>query len=186
MLFYSLTLSLATLLIGAIERYLAITKPIYHRCKVTMRRIVYATLSVWVISFLVATIFTIPVVMARSARAVFICLIAFGAVMLGIIIFVLAILLKTLSTAKASCRSAQRCAQKNKDNKSTSSPYFKKRVRLVTIFLSMMIFYVVTFLPMIMTWILICIDTLTHLPDFDLIVVDVPRHNKALVTTDHM
>lgn len=186
MLEYSFTLSLGTLLLGALERYLAITKPYYHKRNITMIRIVYSTVAVWVFSLVPPSILLALMkytIMNFNSDRVIMYSFVFDAVMLGMIIFVVTILILTLSTARASCREKttkltrhHKCPQRNQRNKSTRSPSFKKRLRLVVIFMIMMVLYIVTFLPLTIGRVLYDTGTVKNLPFFDNMVIIIVCH----------
>ena len=170
MLEYSLILTLGSLLVAAFERYLCITKPIFHRRYVTRKHVILGTLLVWFISFLppltLIALMDFKYDEAESA-SVTIYSYVFDVVMLILIGLSLLFLALSLRVSKRSCDF--RRARSTSDSLRRSIA--KRRMRLITIFMSMIVAYAVTFIPFAGTRILYDLDVLSDFAITDQIVV---------------
>ena len=155
MLEYSLTLSLTTLLLGALERYLAITRPFVHKSYVTFERLVCATSTVWCFSLLtpltLLSLMNFNAVLYLNHPHVVMYSYVFDCLMFLCICFSCAILLLTFKAANSSCTLRRKIGgtQGNARLREQSMLINKqKKIRLVVIFICMMIGYILTFLPL--------------------------------------
>lgn len=181
MLEYSFTVSLGTLLLGALERYLAITNPYYHKQKVTLMRIMYSTFAVWFLSLIPPCILLALMncnIANFNKSGVIIYSFAFDAVMIAVIIFVVTMLLLSLTTARAACSDQAKLTrhQGNQPPRKRKSTTFRKKLRLVVIFLIMMVLYIITFLPLTIGRVLFDVGMVKNLSSFDRLVMIIVCH----------
>lgn len=155
MLEYSLVLSLGTLLLGASERYLSISRAYYHKCNVTLLRIFYATITVWFLSF-VPTVILLSLMDFNPENSnhshVIIYSYVFDAIMLSLLIGAVYMLLMTLKTARSSCTLRIQLSDNYSSLNRRKESFVvarRKSTRLLVIFLIMIFAYIVTFLPFI-------------------------------------
>lgn len=152
---YSLVLSIGTLFLGAIERYLSITKTYFHKRYITLVRMVYATIFIWIISLLPTVILLwLMDFNAKNIgyRSVIIYSFVFDALMLLLISYVLFTLLITLNAARSSCSHQLQLTinYSSPERRRVSADVAKKKsIRLLVIFISMIISYIVTYLPIL-------------------------------------
>ena len=171
---YSLTLSLATLLLGAVERFLGITKPYLHKSYVTFHRLMCATSTVWCVSLLtpivLLSLMCFDAVHHFDHPHVVVYSYVFDSVMLATILLVLTILLLTLKVANSSCTLQATLGKTHgsallRQRKKTVNE--RKKVRLVVIFIIMMVGYVLTFLPLMIGRLLYDAGALETLSDHE-------------------
>ena len=163
MLEYSLILTLGSLLVAALERYICITKPIFHRRYVLKKHVIFGTAIVWLISFvppltLISLMGFQYVESENLSVTIYSCV--FDVVMLMLIAASVALLVQSLRVSKRSCdkRTARSTSitMRNTTSKTT--------MRLVTIFMCMIVAYAVTFLPFAGTRLLYDLGVLESLP----------------------
>lgn len=173
---YSLTLSLCTLVVCSIERYLAIVKPMFHKRHVTKRRVVYSIVAMWVVSFIPVLILLFLMnfsVRNQNLEQVVLYSYVFDAIMFLIIIVVIVLLLVTLSKAKSSCELREQHYKNivRPEKIAIKKKMYKKRVRLTLLFLVMLITYIATFIPLIIGRILFDTNIIDALSLYDKIVL---------------
>lgn len=155
---YSIMLSLGSLLLGALERYLSITKTFFHRSKITLERVFQAAICLWLFSL--APVFLLLLVMTFNHRNVHLTRVmvysyVVDAVMFIFITTIVYLLLMTLKAARTSCNGHVEtiCLQLNDglQNRQRSKEIRarKRSIRLLVIFIIMISAYILTFVPFV-------------------------------------
>lgn len=154
MLEYSFTLSLGTLFSGSFERYLSITRPYFHKTKVTTSKMKFCTVVTWIVS-LIPPITLLSMMEFNlqnfNSQRVLVYSHVFDVIMLGVITAVVTILVLTLKRADSSSTEQLRFSKLHRCNarqKKRKHIALQKRLRLVLIFIFMIVAYIVTFLPL--------------------------------------
>lgn len=159
MLDYSLVISLGTLFLCAIERYLSVNNPIFHKYKITKCRTICASLVLCLIAIVppLCLVFLTDFQLINSnQQSVVIYSLSFNAVIFALLIAVISTLTLTLENARYSIQ------PKDEDRlplneyrikiiRNTALVRQKKECRLVKIFLMMIIVYILTYTPLIIT-----------------------------------
>ena len=163
MLEYSLILTLGSLLLAAIERYLCIIKPFFNKQYITKRRIIMGSFGVWTLSLIPPlTLMSLMDYQYTNAEVdtvtIYSCV--FDVVMMLIIAVIVALLILSLRVSKQSCDRRMERSRSLIEKKVT----VKKTIRLVTIFICMIVAYTVTFLPFACTRLLYDMGILSSLP----------------------
>ena len=170
MLEYSLILTIGSLFLASFERYLCITKPIFHKQCMTKRKIILGSCIVWILS-LIPPLTLISLMdfhftnTENVAVTIYSCV--FDIVILILIGIVVLLLALSLKVSKRSCdRHSERC--RSLDKKQAAA---KRTTRLVTIFMCMIVAYAVTFLPFAGTRLMYDVGMLEGLSHADYIIV---------------
>ena len=150
---YSLALCLLTLLVAAIERYLCITKPFFHKRFVTKCRVIYASISVWILS-LIAPFCMMYVAefdgVNLNSSAVVVYSYVFDVIFFLLIVVIITALVLSFKAGRDSMNvgiSAQQQQHMSKKRGETLEQIIRKKVRLVVIFSVMLGAFLVSFLP---------------------------------------
>lgn len=168
MLEYSLLLSLGTLLMGAVERYLSITKSFYHKRNITLLRLAYATVLLWLISSVPS--FVLLSLMGfdnNNSEDTYVNVYSymFDAALVCIVFLIVYLIAMTLRKARSSC-SLQVLSSESYSNPNRRQKLLgiarRKHTRLLVIFLIMIGAYILTFLPFILGRIAYDAGTLEH------------------------
>lgn len=141
---YSLILALSTLVLGAVERYICITKPFYHRSKITKYHVKHATIMIWIFSLippcLLLTLMNFKAgKVAEEPLSVRVYSYIFDFIMLCLIIYTVVMLMFTLKVAKSSRKKHRQLTQQPKTS--------KRDMRVVLILILMTFVYIATLLP---------------------------------------
>lgn len=152
MLEYSYTISLGNLFLCAIERYLSVNKPIFHRRNVTKIKVMFGSIVIGLVSTIPAVILLLLSSFSTcgsASPAVITYSFVFDSVMLLFIFASLAILAQTLINARSVIRpkETRNLNQLDSNKLQKLNSIKKKEYRLVKIFIAMILAYILTYLP---------------------------------------
>ena len=168
---YSYTLSLGNLFLCAIERYLSVNKPIFHRRNVTKVRVIFGSILVCIISFIppISLLLLMTFISCNSKSiAVINYSFAFDAVMIILITSSVAIILITLRNARKVIQPKFKGLMPITRESVTLRQNLieakqRKEFRLVKIFFTMITAYIATYLPVTIGRILYDVGALNNL-----------------------
>ena len=153
---YSIFLAVFTLFVSSMERYMATKVPLFHRTRVTRRRMIYATITIWFVALIPASL---PIVYYhdfnenKHSRKQLILIDT--SIIFTTMFFLYVVLLLTFRGIKVSMRKREFELQASTYDEIRCTKLHhiehQRMIHIFKIFLSMVCVYAVTFLPLAIT-----------------------------------